>query len=180
MNGNKQMLQVRYTIILLCCVFCLPKSDLEKHLESKGVSLNFHQVTAEKTLVLSGRNVDSALVCMTVRKFPDLVFVQLVSAGIDDSVLPCLADLPDLRYLDISDSPVTVAGLVQLGSLQRLRTLVIRNCPNVDSDSLPQLAKLKNLESLELSAEEYEPAALKRLKENAYFDVRCGYSCELR
>src|SRR5690606_38377476 len=54
---------------------------------------------------------------------PDLGVVQMANADVDDRTLEHLRGLPKLRYVDVSDTKITDAGLATLAELPALAEL---------------------------------------------------------
>jgi hypothetical protein len=79
--------------------------------------------------------------------FHSVVAVDLDSPMVTDRTLQDVARLRQIRYLIISDSTITNAGLSHLGRLPCLRSLNINNS-HVNNDSLPAIVSLSQLEEL--------------------------------
>ena len=80
----------------------------------------------------------------------------------DESGLTHLADLKELRYLDIGKAPVAPESIVQLEKLKKLRLLVI--CPTaIDDTFIVALKSLSGLRYLNLTCEQFDEQRLQEL-----------------
>jgi hypothetical protein len=68
----------------------------------------------------------------------------------DDEDMEHIADLPNLRCLNVASTEVTDAGLCHLGELRHLRRLCLADC-NITDDGLTNLQKTASLEDLSLA-----------------------------
>ena len=79
-------------------------------------------VNGQTVGTLTGATATDAVGYLKVN--PGLAVVQLAGRGdVTDDTLKLLADLPELRELDLNDTPITDAGLVFLATLPKLEHL---------------------------------------------------------
>ena len=87
-----------------------------------------------------------------LKYLPHLEVLRLAGTHITDAGLAHLKALPNLRRLDLSNTRISGGGLAALRELPALRALALRNCSL--GGEAAQLAKLSELEELELDATE--------------------------
>lgn len=68
---------------------------------------------------VASKALDHILACRSVRK------LELPHCGIGDTDLPKIAMLKELRFLNLTGNPVTLAGVQQLSSLQQLQQVYL-------------------------------------------------------
>ena len=110
-----------------------------------------------------GRNATGAELERDVEALTEIYELGLSNDQVSDRRLPCLARLKRLRFLDLSNTRITDAGLKQLEVLPRLCSLGLRDTP-VSDDGLKQLKRLKQLRGLDLSNTRITDAGLKQLE----------------
>lgn len=98
-----------------------------------------------------------------VADLADLRMLNLSNSGVDDKSVAVVAELPQLRTLDLSMTSVTDAGLVHVGAAKRLRRLRL-NHTAVTDEGLERLAALTNLQTLDVEGTRVTDAGAKRLK----------------
>jgi len=87
---------------------------------------------------------------LTVLKYlSELNSVRLVGSGVDDSVMPFLAQMRQLRALDLSNSRIA-GGLATLPVVESLESVALNNC-HIPQNVLQWLANLPNLKYLNLN-----------------------------
>lgn len=91
-----------------------------------------------------------------------LVLVATPQEQLTDNGLAAITHLPNLQLLSIAGNRVTDAGMVHVGQLSRLRTLVL-NC-NVTDSGLEKLSNLKDLEQLDLTQTKITDAGANSLR----------------
>jgi Ran GTPase-activating protein (RanGAP) involved in mRNA processing and transport len=93
----------------------------------------------------------SAQLAAQLAKLTRLRWLQLTdSPGVDDHVLAAVANMSDLRVLDVSDTAVTDAGLAHLAALP-LETLELRVARAVTARGLEHLRSIATLRVLTLT-----------------------------
>lgn len=76
--------------------------------------------------------------------------LTLAKTNIADSQLPMISKLP-LKLLDIRETKITNAGLRTIcDTIPKLQSILIEDCPNIDSNGYQELRRLKNLRVLSL------------------------------
>ncbi|MBN2295420.1 MAG: hypothetical protein JXM70_23515 [Pirellulales bacterium] len=75
--------------------------------------------------------------------------LKVGGAALDDKSLQLIADMRNITALSIETSPVTDAGVAQLGKLP-LKSLTLYQCPNLTDTGLKVLADHKELKQLTL------------------------------
>ena len=76
--------------------------------------------------------------------------LTLAKTNIADSQLPMISKLP-LKLLDIRETKITNAGLRTIcDTMPKLQSILIEDCPNIDSNGYQELRRLKNLRVLSL------------------------------
>ncbi len=76
--------------------------------------------------------------------------LTLAKTEITDSQLPMIAKLP-LKLLDIRETRITNSGLRTIcNTMPKLQSIIIEDCPNIDSTGYQELRRLKNLRVLSL------------------------------
>jgi len=96
-------------------------------------------------------------------EFPELTAVSLVGIR-DEKELAKLAELPNLRALDVAYSKISDVGLSYIAALGELRVLNLAST-EVSDAGLAHLAKLKHLRSLDLESTEITDEGLAYLKD---------------
>jgi hypothetical protein len=81
----------------------------------------------------------------------------------DDEDMRHIADLPNLRYLDVASTEVTDAGLCHLSELHHLRRLCLAD-NNITDDGLTHLKKMTSLEDLSLASTQITDVGLGHLQ----------------
>jgi internalin A len=135
------------------------------HTEVTDVGLeNLITLVNLKELALGrGRTTNSGLVAL--RMFPTLTHLDLsgaratspdnprgrgVEAGIPEETLKAIAELTDLRVLDLGYSAITADGLRILSALGKVERLGLQSCHRIDDAALSELAKWKSLKYLDV------------------------------
>jgi hypothetical protein len=77
--------------------------------------------------------------------------------------LAILKRYPKLRGLDLQLLPITREGLVHVAALQELERLAIYKCYKLEDGDFAQIAKLKKLRSLSVSATHISDAGMKEI-----------------
>jgi hypothetical protein len=95
-------------------------------------------------------------------QFHRVILVSLRDTKASDDDLKTLAKLPALENLDLTNTPVTAAGLAHLRGLRELRNLGLWNT-RVDDAGLEHLAGLTKLQSLILDGTRVTDAGLRHL-----------------
>jgi len=93
----------------------------------------------------------------------DLKGVMIADRPIRDEDLAVLKRYPSMRGLDLQLLPITGKGLAHVAALGDLERLAVYKCYKLKDEDFAQLAKLKKLRSLSLSATEIGDAGLKGL-----------------
>ncbi|MBX3138359.1 protein kinase [Candidatus Obscuribacterales bacterium] len=76
--------------------------------------------------------------------------LTLAKTNIADSQLPMISKLP-LKLLDIRETKITNAGLRTIcDTMPKLQSILIEDCPNIDSNGYQELRRLTNLRVLSL------------------------------
>lgn len=76
--------------------------------------------------------------------------LTLAKTNIADSQLPLISKLP-LKLLDIRETKITNAGLRTIcDTMPKLQSILIEDCPNIDSNGYQELRRLTNLRVLSL------------------------------
>ncbi len=91
-----------------------------------------------------------------------LVLVATPDDQLTDNGLAAISRLPNLQLLSIAGNRVTDAGMIHIGQLAGLRTLVL-NC-NVTDSGLETLSTLPNLEQLDLTQTQVTDAGIASLR----------------
>jgi hypothetical protein len=99
-----------------------------------------------------------------VKAFPRLESLSLMDGGITDAGLAPLAEMTQLRYLDIYRARITDEGLRHLGGLSRLERLTLSDVPITDAGLAP-LERLPRLRWLSLSGTQVTDAGAAELKQ---------------
>jgi hypothetical protein len=94
--------------------------------------------------------------------FHRVVFVSLRDTKASDDDLKVLSKLPALENLDLTNAPITGAGLAHLRGLRNLQHLGLWNT-KVDDAGLEHLARLTKLQSLVLDGTRVTDAGLEYL-----------------
>ncbi len=94
----------------------------------------------------------------------DLRLLNLSNSGVDDESVAVVAELSRLESLDLSMTSVTDAGLPHVGEVASLRRLRL-NHTGVTDEGLEHLAGLKRLEVLDVEGTRVTEAGAKRLKQ---------------
>jgi hypothetical protein len=97
------------------------------------------------------------------RSSPALGAVFLRATELTDEQMHYLGNQPTLQELDLSDNPITDAGLACLDGLSQLKTLDLRNTRITDA-GLKHLARCGSLEQLHLNGTPITDAGLAELK----------------
>jgi Leucine-rich repeat (LRR) protein len=77
-------------------------------------------VEGEKHITLTRAKADYADV---LKKNPDVVVLQMAECDVNDETLAALAELSQLRELDLNNNPITDEGLAHLAKLPKLEIL---------------------------------------------------------
>jgi len=93
----------------------------------------------------------------------DLKGVMIADRPIKDDDLAVLKRYPSVRGLDLQLLPITGEGLAHVAALGDLERLRVYKCFKLKDGDFAQLAKLKKLRSLSLSATEIGDAGLKEI-----------------
>jgi hypothetical protein len=93
----------------------------------------------------------------------DLRMLNLSNSGVDDESIAVVAELSQLRTLDLSMTSVTDAGLGHVGAATSLRRLRL-NHTAVTDQGLESLAALTNLQTLDVEGTSVTEAGAQRLK----------------
>jgi hypothetical protein len=84
----------------------------------------------------------------------------------NDEALATLAELPNLRALELTDDlNITDAGLARLKDLSQLEILYVDGCEKLTDASLQHLRKLKRLSALIALGTRITPEGIKELKQ---------------
>ncbi len=144
---NLQILDVGFGIsgVGLRQLSGLPRLE-ELHLYTSGTSGQFVAFPRLRVLSVSGEHFgdadfDALVQCRELRR--------LDIAGISDAGLRRIAELPELRQLDVNSDAITVAGIVQLKASPKLERLSIRARQN--DESVRVLSEIKSLVDLTIS-----------------------------
>jgi formylglycine-generating enzyme required for sulfatase activity len=108
-------------------------------------------------------------------EFPILQFEVQNCAGVDDQGLSNLANLKDVRRLNLARTSITDAGLANFTALSELRHLYLYQNPQLGDAGMTHLSGLSTLEGLDLTATSVGDtglAALDGLHKLAYLKVR--------
>ena len=110
-----------------------------------------------------GRLSNAGLVML--RMLPQLTYLDLsgvrptppdnpqgrgAAAGVPEETLKAIAELKDLRVLNLGFSAVAPDGLRTLGSLERVERLGLQGCSRVDDSALAELIHWKGLKYLDV------------------------------
>ena len=104
-------------------------------------------VSNERHLSLTGWDGESYEL---LRTKPDTIVLQMGNADVEDATLDLLAEMTQLRELDLNDSSITDAGLAKLSKLPALRTLRLRATKISDAGFRQYLMNLPTLKQLDL------------------------------
>jgi Leucine-rich repeat (LRR) protein len=85
-----------------------------------------------------------------LRQRGDTVVLQMANPDVTDDILALVAELKQLRELDLSGTQVTDAGLALLADLPRLERLRLANTPVTDAGFQAHLAPHPGLRELDL------------------------------
>ncbi len=85
-----------------------------------------------------------------LRQRGDAVVLQMANPDVTDATLDLVAELRDLRELDLSTTQVTDAGLARLADLARLERLRLANTRITDAGFQAHLASHPTLKELDL------------------------------
>ena len=112
-----------------------------------------------------GRGRLSNFGLVVIRMLPTLTYLDLSGArptppdnpggrgggaGIPEETLKAVAELNDLRVLQLGYSAINAAGLHTLRALTRIEKLGLQGCSRVDDSALTELAEWKNLKYLDV------------------------------
>ena len=75
---------------------------------------------------------------------------SLSISRLSDDSAQWLKSFPNLTGLSIYDSPMTERGFAAIASLRRLKTLRLRNCPNISPAAFRQLSDMHSLKDLDV------------------------------
>ena len=143
-----------------------PNWAYQKYAEqNRGVEVRSYVVRAAAyaTLTYWGVPVDQPVIREEVVKRDAVTFVDLITRpDLTDAELDDLARFPNLKFLNLSGSPVTDARLRRVADLKGLRTLYLAATEVTDAGLLT-LAGLPVLEDLNLMSTRVSDAALPTL-----------------
>jgi hypothetical protein len=85
-----------------------------------------------------------------LRARPTTVVLQMANPDVTDATLDYLADMPQLRELDLNDTKVTDAGLAKLAKIDTLTILRLKNTAITEEGFREHLMPLPGLRELDL------------------------------
>lgn len=141
--------------------FLAHNPDLEKLIiegGSAGDDVLTHLRNLQRLRVLKLDNVAESAARLTGRGFAQLnslrtlEFVALPHSHIDDSITETLKHCPKLQAVNLSDTPITDAGVRVLTTIPTLTSLNLDYCDWVTDVSLAALAGMSTLQSLSVLA----------------------------
>ncbi len=102
----------------------------------------------------------------------NLTDLGLVGAAITDEGLKTIGQMKRLRWLEISNTQATGAGLAHLQGLPDLRYLQANGLSGLGAEPMASLANLPLLQSLSLNRSDFGDAAAARLAESPFRNLR--------
>ncbi|NLS96181.1 MAG: hypothetical protein GXX96_28920 [Planctomycetaceae bacterium] len=108
-----------------------------------------------------------------------IVEIRLIDAKVTDDFLAELADCKDLRVLNLSQNPVTGAGLKHLARLKHLEDLDLAYT-EVSDDDMGALGEIVSLRRLDLSHNRLSGRGLHRLEPLENLETVCFVATPLR
>jgi hypothetical protein len=96
---------------------------------------------------------------------------MVVKGSLEDADVPLLAQLSELKELDLLNAHITDEGLRGVGRLPTIDTLHILNCRDITDAGIVYLKALKNLDYLELWGENITDVGVAHLKGMSW--LRC-------
>lgn len=123
---------------------------------------NLGELTALKTVdFLQSQFSDTAI--RSIPPLPELTLLGLAYCHITDDIVADLAKHPRLVKLDLRYTPITHEGILRLEHSERWQWLSLSEL-KMDDRVLPALAKMKNLESLEIDQTDISEAGYQWLQ----------------
>ncbi len=120
-------------------------------------------VNGERHVTLTGWDQKDYSV---LRQYPSAVVLQMANSDVTDATLIELKGLKQLRELDLNGSQVTDAGLKVLGQeLPALETLKLSGTAVTDAGLTESLALMESLKRLDLRGTKVSPEVLKTWRE---------------
>lgn len=87
-----------------------------------------------------------------LRRFPDLVCIEICRPSSDELGFDTLKDLESLTEVGLTDCEETSEIIRQLGSMRRLTSIQGERCKNLSDESLKHLADLPHLRAISLTS----------------------------
>jgi len=124
-----------------------------------------------------GRLSNSGLIAL--RMLPTLTFLDLSgarpappdsptarggSSGVPEETLKAIAELKDLRVLNLGYAPISAEGLRTLSSLEKVEKLGLQGCSRVNDAAVAELAKWKGLKYVDLQEDPVTEKGLAELR----------------
>jgi Leucine-rich repeat (LRR) protein len=81
---------------------------------------------------------------------PDSPSARGGSSGVPEETLKAIAELKDLRVLNLGYAPISAEGLRTLSSLEKVEKLGLQGCARVNDAAIAELAKWKGLKYIDL------------------------------
>ena len=106
-------------------------------------------VAGERHLTLTGWDRHDYSV---ITQFPDTVVLQMANSDVNDDTLMLLVGLNRLRELDLNDSQITDAGLVEISKLPNVHDLRLARTKITDEGFRQYLLSKESLMNLDLTA----------------------------
>jgi hypothetical protein len=115
---------------------------------------------ADSHLSPSGAILDGVLI--NLRHFPRM-FLDVRTTMINDVGMEQLAQLDSLEGLNVSETPITIAGLRHVGGMSRLKLLNLTCTHHCGDDAVVHLIRLERLDDLRLQGTEVSDAGVSSL-----------------
>jgi len=122
-----------------------------------------------RALVLKGKFSDSTLA--VVAQLPNLEFLDLTQTQISDEGLAALSKLPKLQTLILNGTSITSQGLAPIAHIKTLRWLYLGDTP-IDDAAVVHLRQLSNLDELFVRGTKITRAGIQTLQ--AAMDSGCA------
>ena len=120
-------------------------------------------VNGEKHITLTGWDGQDYAV---LQGHPETIVLQIANPDVTDQTTEYLADMANLRELDLNDSQITDAGLANIAKLTGLQTLRLRGTQITDVGMHEHLSRLPNLQRLDLRQTAVTAEAIELWKSN--------------
>lgn len=100
----------------------------------------------------------------TLAQLRQLRELNLRSHKLTDAGMPWLGKLPHLAVLDLGQTPISARGLESLSNTASLRSLTLWKCARIGDDAVAVLSRMTQLEWLDVEDSSITPDGLARLK----------------